>query len=195
MASPGPDFAIILKQSLVRGRRVALWTSVGIGSGILVHIAYCVLGIGLLLHKSPVLFKAMTWAGAAYLAWLGIQGLRARPAQGSAPGFEDQATPSPAEQSSSRSAWVLGFLTNVLNPKATLFFLALFTGGISPETPRFIQFGYGLWMAVSTAAWFSCVSILFTRPEIRVRFYGWSHWVDRVMGLVLLAIALKLALT
>ena len=68
-----------------------------------------------------------------------------------------------AEQPVERRAFLLGFLTNALNPKATLFFISLFVLVVSPQTPKVIQAGYGLWMAVATAAWFTLVSAVFTR--------------------------------
>ena len=70
------------------------------------------------------------------------------------------------------------------------FFVALFSAGISSTTPRWVLAGYCLWMALVTAAWFSLVSMVFTRPEIRARFLRVAHWVDRATGLVLLVVAL-----
>ncbi|HRJ48423.1 MAG TPA: LysE family translocator, partial [Opitutaceae bacterium] len=78
VASPGPDFAIVLRQSLAHGRRVAVWTSIGIGSGISLHIAYSLLGMALLLRGSATAFGMLQYAGAAYLTWLGVQALRSR---------------------------------------------------------------------------------------------------------------------
>ena len=77
VASPGPDFAVVLKQSVQHGRRNALWTSAGVGAAILLHIAYCVLGVALVLTQSPALFMALKYIAGAYLAYLGVQALRA----------------------------------------------------------------------------------------------------------------------
>src|SRR5471032_2583775 len=79
VASPGPDFAIVLKQSLVHGRRTAIWTSLGVGSAISLQIAYSLLGLGLLIKSAEAWFNAVKYAGAAYIAWLGVQSLRAKP--------------------------------------------------------------------------------------------------------------------
>ena len=79
VASPGPDFAIVLKQSLTHGRRTALWTSVGVGTAILLHVTYSLLGLGLLIRGSVLWFNVVKYAGAAYIAWLGVQALRAKP--------------------------------------------------------------------------------------------------------------------
>ena len=99
-----------------------------------------------------------------------------------------------APEPSTRAAWTTGFLTNALNPKATLFFVALFPVVVNPATPRSVQVGYGLWMALATAAWFSLVSFVFTQPATRRAFLRWSHWIDRALGVVFLGFAAGLAL-
>lgn len=189
VASPGPDFAIVLKQSIAHGRRTAIATSIGIGTGILLHITYSLLGLGLLIRSSTLWFDIIKYAGAAYIAWLGIQALRAKPRAN--PSTAGDAQPSPA----AHGAFLTGFLTNALNPKATLFFLSLYVMLVNPHTPRWIQAGYGLWMAGATMAWFSLVSVVFTKSEVRDRFLRHGHWIDRVLGVVFLGFAAKLAFT
>jgi hypothetical protein len=76
--SPGPDFAMVLRQSITFGRRTAVWTSVGIGTGILVHVTYSLLGIGLLVRSSVLAFNILKWLGALYLAWIGLKALRSK---------------------------------------------------------------------------------------------------------------------
>jgi len=93
-----------------------------------------------------------------------------------------------------RAAFVTGFLTNALNPKATLFFLALFPVAVSPTTPKLVQIGYGLWLIVATMAWFCFVSLVFTRTEVRQRFFRHGHWIDRILGVIFLGFALSLLL-
>jgi RhtB (resistance to homoserine/threonine) family protein len=191
VASPGPDFALVLRQSLRHGRRTALWTSVGIGTAILVHVTYSLLGLGLLIRGSELWFNIVKYAGATYLAWLGLQSIRSRPRE------EEADTDAPKAKSSrpERGAFVTGFLTNVLNVKATLFFLSLFVLVISPQTPKAVQAAYGLWMAVATTAWFMMVSLVFTRDDIRRRFLRHGHWIDRILGVVFLAFAASLLVT
>lgn len=190
VASPGPDFAIVLRQSITHGRAVAVRTSLGIGTGILVHVGYSLLGLGVLLTQSQLWFDLVKYAGAAYLAWLGVQALRARPAAAPVTGSVPPATAAPT----GHGAFATGFLVNALNPKAALFFIALFATVINPATPRLVQAGYGLWMAAATATWFTCVSIFFTREQVRRAFLRFGHWFDRGMGVLLLALAARLAL-
>jgi RhtB (resistance to homoserine/threonine) family protein len=188
VASPGPDFAMVLRQSLAHGRRTAVWTSLGIGSAILLHATYCVLGLGLLLQNSPSAFAALRYAGAAYLAYLGLEGLRSRARIGAESGGSNLTIPAP------KAAFVAGFLTNALNPKAALFFIALFPVAVSPETPKLIQAGYGLWMSLATMAWFSLVSVVFTRGSVRQGYLRHGHWIERALGVVFLAFAAGLLL-
>lgn len=186
VVSPGPDFAVVLSRSLAHGRRPAIWTSFGIGAGILVHSAYTVAGLGLVLAASPKAFVVLKVCGAAYLGWLGLQSLRFA-GRGMASENAGRTGHSPG------AAWLQGFLTNVLNPKAALFFIALFPALVNPATPRWVQAGYGVWMALATAAWFTLVATLFTREAVRARYRAFSPWVDRILGVVFLAFAVSVA--
>ena len=185
VASPGPDFALVLRQSIRHGRATAMRTSLGIGSGILFHVAYSVLGLALLIRGSETVFTAVKYGGALYLIGIGLRALRARPYSGDPAAGEGSQAPR-------RGAYAEGLLVNVLNPKAMLFFIALFSVGVSPATPLIVQVGYGLWMVLATMAWFSLVAVFFTQPAVRSRFLRAGHWFDRGMGLVFLALALRL---
>ncbi len=185
VASPGPDFAIVLRQSLAHGRRTAIWTALGVGTAILLHVAYSLLGLGLLIRGSELWFNVVKFAGAAYLAWIGVQALRAQPRVGDA---AEMAVPSRAK----RGAFATGFLTNALNPKATLFFISLFALVVSPQTPKLVQAAYGIWMALATAAWFSLVAVVFTHERVRGPFLRCGHWIDRALGVVFLVFAVSL---
>jgi len=189
VASPGPDFAVVVRQSITHGRTTALWTSLGIGTGILIHISYSLLGLGLIISRSIVLFSIMKTLCALYLIYLGISALKSRPMQeqGEPGAGEKRQTPSPL------AAYRTGFFTNGLNPKATLFFLSLFTVIIDPATPLLIQAGYGLYMAVATALWFSGLSFVFGHERVRRLFYRIGHWFDRITGLVLIGLGLQFA--
>jgi RhtB (resistance to homoserine/threonine) family protein len=200
VASPGPDFALVLRQSLAHGRRTALWSSIGIGCGICVHIVYCLLGLGYVLKNSELALATVKYLGAAYLAYVGVQALRTRartedidvgrglsPTSTEPVGHEARPT-----GPSIGAAWTTGFLVNVLNPKAAMFFISLFPLAVSVHTPKLIQAGYGLWMTVATAAWFCFVSVVFTREEVRRRFLRHGHWIDRALGVVFLGFAVSL---
>ncbi len=186
VASPGPDFAIVLRQSLRHGRATAVWTSVGIGCGLSIHITYSLLGLGLVVTRSATVLTVVKWLGAAYLVWIGVQALRTKPREGDV----DLVTAGGAP--TARAAWTTGFLVNLLNPKAALFFISLFPLAVSTKTPRLIQLGYGVWMTLTTVLWFSVVALVFTRTEVRRAFLRHGHWIDRALGAVFLGFAASL---
>ncbi len=190
VASPGPDFAVVVRESVAQGRRAGSWTALGVGCGIFVHVAYSLLGIGLIVSQSIVLFNLFKWLAAAYLVYLGWRALRARPMSLEA----IDGTNAPVARSAWR-AFVIGFVTNGLNPKATLFFLSLFTVVISPDTPLLVQAGYGLYLAGATALWFLLVAWLFSRGRVRAGFARMGHWFDRLTGAVLIGLGARLALS
>jgi len=190
VASPGPDFAVVVRESVTQGRRVGSWTALGVGCGIFVHVAYSLLGIGLIVSQSIVLFNLFKWLAAGYLLYLGWRALRARPMSLDT-ADEDGTT-------SDRSRWqafVVGFVTNGLNPKATLFFLSLFTVVINPDTPLLVQAGYGVYLAGATALWFLLVAWLFSRGRVRAGFARMGHWFDRLTGAVLIGLGVRLAVS
>lgn len=188
VASPGPDFAVVVRQSITHGRRTAVLTSCGVGLGIMIHVFYSLLGIGFIVSQSLFWFTVMKIAGAGYLLFLGVRAMRSgRVALSLA---EKNGTTCP---SAANAMWT-GFLTNGLNPKATVFFLSLFTVVISPDTPVNIQFLYGIYMALATALWFSCVSLLFGHQRIRLVFGRFGHWFERLMGFSLCLLGLRLLL-
>jgi RhtB (resistance to homoserine/threonine) family protein len=191
VASPGPDFAMVLRQSITFGRRPAIWTSIGIGTGIFLHVAYSLLGIGLLVRNSVLAFNILKWLGAVYLAWIGQKALRAKPFAS-----DPQAGAAADRQDlpHRRAAFVTGFLTNILNPKATLFFVSLFSVVINPRTPIAVQSIYGIWMALVTMLWFTLVSLFFSHDRVRATFLRCGHWFERAMGVILLALGVRLAL-
>src|SRR4051812_49211607 len=116
VASPGPDFAIVLRQSFAYGRRIALWTSVGVGTAISVHVTYSLLGLGWLIRRSPTWFNGVKYAGAAYLLWIGVRSLLTRPRM-STSGTGESTAPNDLAAPSPLNAFATGFLTNALNPK------------------------------------------------------------------------------
>lgn len=191
VVAPGPDFAVTVQHSVRHGRATGVATALGIGTGLSLHVGYTLLGMGALLHAHPALLRVASGLGALYLAWLGWQLLRSAPRPSAAePGTVPPATP----RLTWRAAFVRGFLTNATNPKATLFFLAVFTTLVSPATPLAVQALYGVWMCAVNAAWFTLVAVLFTLAPVRQAFLRLGHWLERAMGVLLLGFAARLVL-
>lgn len=191
--SPGPDFAIVARNSLVHSRKIALYTALGVALGISVHVAYSILGIGLLISQSILLFNIIKYIGAGYLIYIGIKSLRAKPSpiQESSPETQTAET----KTTTITAAIWTGFLTNVLNPKATLFFLALFTQVIDPATPKFIQLIFGIEMMVITFVWFSIIALAFSHSAIKPKISKFQGRIEKVTGAVLIALGIKVALS
>lgn len=187
--SPGPDFAMVLRQSIAHGREAAIFTSAGIASAILVHGTYTLLGIGLLVSQSLLLFSLLKLVGAAYLIWLGIGALRAP-----APKAPDNLDAPSRRDMPPMKAYRIGFLTNLLNPKAVLFFLSLFTTLVSAHTALSAKAFYVGSMSVMLFCWFALVSVFFTTPRIRNGFYRMGQWFNRATGIALIFLALRVAL-
>lgn len=189
VVAPGPDFAVVIRQSVRFGRAIGMTTALGIGAGISLHVGYTLLGVGALLHTYPWLLTLTSLMGAAYLAYLGVSLVRSQPRESGSDAISAAGT---EENPSLRRALLLGFLTNATNPKATLFFLAIFTTLVRPTTPLWVQGFYGLWMCSVNAAWFMLVAVLFTVAGVRRAFLSMGHWLERFMGVMVLLFALRL---
>lgn len=189
VVAPGPDFAVTIRQSVRHGRCAGIGTAIGIGAGISVHVIYTLLGVGALMHTTPWLLQVASWLGAGYLLYLGVVFIRQAGRQTT--GVLQEAGEGLGAVSFRRS-FVVGFLTNATNPKATLFFLAVFTTIVSAQTPLAVQMLYGVWMCVINALWFVLVSLLFTSLPVRERFLRLGHWFERVMGVLLIAFSVRL---
>ena len=187
VASPGPDFAIVVRNSIAYGRRIAIITSIGVGIGILLHVAYSLLGLSVLIKTTPWLFKAFSYLAAGYLLYLAYGALRSGPSENNST-FDDRHQTA----ISAKKAFWNGFLTNGLNPKATLFFLSLFTAIISVDTPFIIKLGYGIYLAAATGLWFCFLSYIVSSAKVANFIGAKGYWLDRAMGVLLVALAIKL---
>ena len=185
--SPGADFAMVTRNSMILSRRAGVLTAVGISLGVLVHVAYSMAGIGLLIARSATLFNIIKFGGAAYLVYLGATLLRARR---QTPGANGE----PAVAVSDLMALRTGFLTNALNPKTTLFVVSLFAQVIRPTTPFAIQLAYGAFMSLAHLVWFVLVACAFSSQAARRVVAESRHLVERAIGAVLVALGVMLAL-
>ena len=185
---PGPDFALILKQSITFGKRASFFTSVGIGMGISIHIIYCILGIGLIISKSIILFNIIKYLGVIYLIYLGISSLRAKNFN-----LNDNDIIKEEKISSDFKSFMQGFLCNALNPKATLFFLSMFTVIISVDTPFLVQSIYGVFCVALTILYFILCSLILAKNSVRNFFNKFGIWFNKIIGAILVALGIKIA--
>jgi len=190
IVSPGADLAMVMRQSLTHGRRSSIITSFGVGTALLFHVTYTILGLGLIISQSIYLFNIIKWCGVAYLVYIGIKSLMAGKMDLSAD-TTDRATERKSQ--SGWKAYMLGFAANALNPKPVFFFLSIFSTVVSLHTPIVVKFGYGVMMASCLIAWFVGVSLFMTTPKMRAAFSRASQWIDRASGVVFILLGLKLA--
>lgn len=191
--TPGPDFAMVVRQSVVHGRRAGVVTSLGVGSAMLFHASYTLAGIGLLVAHSILAFNVLKWLGAAYLVYVGLKTFRA-PAMSLDMDAQLQPATGLGEPMSDARSFGLGFLTNALNPKAVLFFLSLFGTLVSADTPVLMQLGYALSMSALLMGWFTLVSVFFTGRTVRAQLARAGRWFNRFTGGALIALGVRLAL-
>ena len=187
--SPGPDFIMALRNSLTYSRKTGIYTALGFGIGIGVHVVYCVLGLALIISTSEIAFNIIKYMGVAYLVYIGIVSLVSKTSDIDV-GKEDNLS-----DISPLKAIRIGFLTNVLNPKATLFFLSLFTFVIGPDVPSSVSWLLGIMMMVNTSIWFSLVAIFFTQSRIRTIFNNYQKTFNIIFGILLIGIAIKIIFT
>ncbi|MFC3095687.1 LysE family translocator [Alteromonas sediminis] len=193
VASPGPDFAIVVRQSLHYGRNSALATSLGIGVGILVHVAYSLIGLSVVIATTPWLFNVIKYLATGYLLYLAWGAIRAQPA---APNSDSDTSGNQAHVPTTLyKSFTIGFITNGINPKATLFFLSLFTLVIDPSTALNVKLFYGGYLAMATAAWFCFLSMILNHNKVIYVLRHYSYWVDRAMGALLIVVALGILFT
>ncbi|EMI1807930.1 LysE family translocator [Pseudomonas aeruginosa] len=176
LVSPGPDVALVVRTSLHQGRRAGLASALGLACGILLHTTLVLTGVSLLLSRTPVLFAILQALGALYLAWL-------RRGDGQPGRLDGALPPSPL------GPWLRGVATNLFNPKALVFFIALL-GSLIPA-----QMSLGGKLAVAAllfgmgACWFGLLSLTLTRPALQARLLRAMPWLDAACGVVFLLVA------
>jgi RhtB (resistance to homoserine/threonine) family protein len=190
IVTPGPDTALVTKNALFYGRRPALATAFGVNAGLLVWTVASALGVAAIVHASATAFTAMKLIGAAYLIWLGVQALRSAGRRISA---GEQAGSSERRLDAQRG-FRQGLFSNLANPKIAVFFMSLLPQFIDAGHPVLLPFLLlGSLFVVLTLAWLCGYALmaskaggLLTRPRVKSA-------LDRVTGVVLIALGLRLA--
>ncbi|MDG2060827.1 MAG: LysE family transporter [SAR86 cluster bacterium] len=185
VASPGPDFALIMRQSLKYGRVSGIWTAMGIGTGILVHVTIALLGISFFIIYQPSLFFIFKLVASLYLAILGFRSMFNR----------SQVTEiniSISRSSVSKfKAFLNGFIVNLFNPKAFLFFITIYAI-LDNTVPLELKIFSGLYMAVATFIWFSFISYLTDVSSNIEKFKKIMPSLERITGVILVFISIQI---
>ncbi|MDW6002761.1 LysE family translocator [Vibrio mangrovi] len=187
--SPGADFALVLKNSLVYGRRAGIHTALGIGLAIGVHISYSLLGISYLISQSQWLFTVIRYAGAAYLIYLGIKGLCEKtPEPKSTPHLQAAVVTQPR-------TFMQGFFCNALNPKTMLFFLSIFSQILGTNDPHHQEaLLYGFYLMALHGIWFCLLALFVTTEKLQQILRAITRPVQHMCSLGLISFGALLAL-
>ena len=189
MISPGPDFVLVLKNSLSYNRKMALMTCLGVISAIAIHMSYCVAGIAVLITATPWLYNALRYAGATYLLWIGIKALLAK----------SNATTYVSKQTqpinvTAKAAFMQGLLCNLLNPKATLFFLAIFTQLLNADSTIMDKLLVAFIIWLEALLWWPLVVFIFQTQIVQRRYFKLQFIIDKLLGVILILLGVKVAL-
>ena len=180
--SPGPSLAIVMRHTLLGGRRAGYVAALTHGLGVGIYALACISGLALLITTSPELFLGFQWVGAAYLFWLGWKGLNSKPQE------QDVLDQGGELAGAARD----GFMIVFLNPKIAVFFIALFSQVIGPDTELLPRLAYAATAMIVDAAWYLLVVSLLSNPAWLPRLQKKTVLLDRIFGVILILLAGRL---
>ncbi len=183
--SPGADFAIVTKNSYLYGRKIGVFTSLGISLGVLVHVTYTLIAVAFVMTYTPQILNIVKYIGALYLIYIGYKTFTQKPVLDSAA----------LNSIGTLQAIKYGFFTNALNPKTTLFVISTYTQIVSLTTPKSILLAYSFFMSFAHFVWFSLVALLFSSMLLRQKMLAKQVQINKVIGLILCALGVILLFT
>jgi RhtB (resistance to homoserine/threonine) family protein len=189
---PGPDTAVVTKNVLVHGRRAALGTSLGVSAGLSVWTVAAALGVASLVRASAVAFTVLKVAGAVYLIWLGIQALRAAGRAADTHGISNAGRT--RRPMGAAGGFRQGLLSDLANPKIGIFFTSLLPQFVDPGRPVLLPFlALGGVFVLMTVVWLSAYCLVAARAAATLQRPRVKAALDRVTGVALIGIGLRLA--
>lgn len=200
--SPGPDFAMVSKVSLLKGRKNGILCALGISVAISVHLVYTLLGLGVVFANNIWVLNTLRYLGAMYLIWLGISALwpdikavflKAKSQQICKQLKSENSLQNKPTRNS--SAFWSGFACNALNPKTMLFIVSLFSQVISTDSTLLMELSYGAYIAIVHFVWFGLVACLLTSAKIQKKVLVFKIWIERVTGLLMTSLGLRLLIS
>ncbi|MCU8034467.1 LysE family translocator [Shewanella oncorhynchi] len=213
LISPGPDFAIMVKIATQQSRSTAVSAAVGISIAILAHTILSLTGVSLLIKSSHTLYLLVQIVGASYLAWMGFGALRAGLAilakrKMSArvhAGTNDDAVISAGDVEgvasvagglggamSRRQGFLTGLYTNLLNPKALVFFLTLFSALITPSVTTSTKIASAILLLSLSLAWFGFLAVMLSKAQVQLKLQRLTPVIDAVIGVIFMSVALAI---
>ncbi|WP_172973180.1 LysE family translocator [Spiribacter salilacus] len=183
---PGPDFVVVVRNTIARGKRAGVLTAFGISIGIIFYASLSAFGLSALLNSIAWFEWAVRAVGASFLGYLGVRLLLAQMPDSQ---LEQEAPKTPAGPD---NPVLLGLLVNLTNPKAIIFFASIFGAAIRPQTPFWLLLMVVLAVGVAGLFWFSMVSILTASTGWLIRLEDYQHWIERLAGVAFLGFAVKI---
>lgn len=183
--SPGPDFILVTKESLQNGKKAGFLCAFGITLGLSVHIVYSALGLATVIANSITFLYIIKILGGVYLIYLGMSALV---------GAKNSQMANNTTSNNRKSDFQTiktGFLCNVFNPKAPLYFVSLFTVVINPNLPLYQLLIYGVWIMVIQFVWFGFIAYVLSSPKVQKRFLKFNKWISYVLGAAMIGLGVK----
>ena len=183
VASPGPDFAIVTKNSISSGRSAGFATAAGIATANLIFVVTALSGLASFLNHDALLFKTLSILGAAYLSYIGIKCIKSN-------GISKIELQHGHTKQLSKS-FSEGFFTSITNPKVFLYFTSILSQFMTVSMSTNDKIHFAIIICTISGFWFSAVNLLVSHPKYRNKFIDYSKWIDRGMAVVFLLFSLK----
>ncbi|WP_427916973.1 LysE family translocator [Vibrio amylolyticus] len=195
--SPGPDFALVVQNATRYGRQTGLYIALGLSLGILLHSILSLTGISYLVHQQPMLFAVLQLAGGSYLFYLGFGALSAswQRFRSSNNASSNQEAPKEKETfvlANKRQALSRGFTTNILNPKALVFFISLMSSLVPAEMSLSGKSGALLILWGLSLAWFSLLAWLLSTSKLQKRIQSLAVYIDSLCGVIFVTLGFSI---
>ncbi|MDD8059685.1 MULTISPECIES: LysE family translocator [Shewanella] len=196
LMSPGPDFAIVVKMAAQQTRLTAMYCALGIAVAILVHTLLSLMGISVMIQQSPLAYVVVQLIGSGYLAWMGFGALmsaintiklKRQPAQVVTTQCDNVA------KMSSFKGFKIGLYTNLLNPKALIFFITLFTVLITPQVGNSTKIAAAVLLFSLSFVWFGLLALVLSKPRIQQKLLAANSIIDLLVGIIFITVAVTIA--
>jgi len=193
LMSPGPDFALVVQNATRYGRQTGVYIALGLSFGILLHAILSLTGVSYLVHQQPTLFALVQIAGGSYLLYLGFGALKGTWQTLSSKSIVSEQKSNPdLLLSNKRQAFSRGFATNILNPKALVFFISLMST-LVPASMSLTGKGIALVILWSLSlAWFSFLAWALSTERLQAKLKSLAVYIDGLCGLIFTVIGVSI---
>lgn len=184
LMSPGPDVALVVQNATRYGRQTGIYIALGLSFGILLHSLLSITGVSYLVHQQPVLFALLQLCGGSYLLYLGFGALKATIAN-----WNSATEIAPTDKkalllSNKKQAFSRGFMTNILNPKALVFFVSLMST-LVPASMSVTGKGFALLILWGLSlTWFACLAWMLSTERLQAKLNQASRYIDLLCGVI-----------